>query len=216
MSLGLEASELQAEYRPALTEAGRLGQEAEIYVYDTLPGGAGFVRRVGELGLHVFEDALDILEHCPEQCDRSCYRCLRSYKNKLEHDLLDRQLGASLLRFLLDGTSPALDESRLNGAIDLLFEDLQRHGLNNATMERNGIVGVEGIGDVTAPILVRRNTGDSLIVGLHNPLTPDEPHDDQLRDVKEYAASCPVLLVDEILVRRNLPRATTHVMSRIG
>ena len=49
--LGLEAQELQAEYRPALTLGGRKGLEAEIYLYDTLPGGAGFSRRVGELVL---------------------------------------------------------------------------------------------------------------------------------------------------------------------
>src|SRR5205085_5420050 len=84
--LELEANELQAEYRPALTPAGRDGREAEIYLYDTLPGGAGFAQRVGNLGLAVFEDALQILQHCPANCDRSCYRCLRSYKNKFEHD----------------------------------------------------------------------------------------------------------------------------------
>ena len=62
--LELEPKELQAEYRPALTPAGRDGMEAEIYIYDTLPGGAGFARRVGELGLPVFERALAILESC--------------------------------------------------------------------------------------------------------------------------------------------------------
>ena len=82
--LELDPNELQAEYRPALTDAGRRGQEAEIYLYDTLSGGAGFARRVGELGLAVFEEALRILEACPERCDRSCYRCWRSYKNKFE------------------------------------------------------------------------------------------------------------------------------------
>ena len=111
--LGLEAQELQAEYRPALTLGGRKGLEAEIYLYDTLPGGAGFSRRVGELGLPVFEAALQLLDGCPDGCDRSCYRCLRSYKNKFEHDLLDRHLGASLLRFLLNGDAPLLDPLRL-------------------------------------------------------------------------------------------------------
>ena len=97
--LELEANELQAEYRPALTSAGRDGLEAEIYIYDTLPGGAGFAKRVGELGLSIFEDALKLLEKCPDNCDRSCYRCLRSYKNKFEHELLDRILGAGYCDF---------------------------------------------------------------------------------------------------------------------
>src|SRR5262249_41289640 len=138
--LELEARELQAEYRPALTPAGRDGREAEIYLYDTLPGGAGFAQRVGQLRLSVFEDALKLLENCPDNCDRSCYRCLRSYKNKFEHDLLDRQLGASLLRFVLQGTPPILDPGRLVRSTDLLFEDLLRQGIDGLTLHRDQTV----------------------------------------------------------------------------
>ena len=83
-SQGLDIQEIQADYRPALTPAGRQGAEAEIYLYDTLPGGAGFVQHVGDLGVPIFDAALAILEDCPDSCDSSCYRCLRSYKNKLE------------------------------------------------------------------------------------------------------------------------------------
>ena len=50
-----------AEYRPALTPEGRAGLESEIYIYDTLPGGAGFAKRVGDIGLPIFEDALKLL-----------------------------------------------------------------------------------------------------------------------------------------------------------
>ena len=140
--LELEPMELQAEYRPALTAAGRDGIEAEIYLYDTLPGGAGFTKRVGALGLPVFREALAILEKCPDDCDRSCYRCLRSYKNKFEHDLLDRQLGASLLRFLLDGTEPELDPNRVAYSTDLLINDLERQG-------------IDGLGTRTQPLCSR-------------------------------------------------------------
>ena len=47
--LELETGEIQAEYRPALTTKGKEGTEVEIFLYDTLPGGAGFSRRAGEL-----------------------------------------------------------------------------------------------------------------------------------------------------------------------
>ena len=132
--LELEANELQAEYRPALTTAGREGREAEIYLYDTLPGGAGFAQSVSNLGLEVFHDALQVLEECPDGCDRSCYRCLRSYRNKYEHDLLDRHLGASLLRFLIHGSYPTLDAGRLAASTDVLFEDLLRHNVSLVTL----------------------------------------------------------------------------------
>ena len=214
--LELEAKELQAEYRPALTAAGRDGREAEIYLYDTLPGGAGFAQRAGELGLVVFEDALRILETCPENCDRSCYRCLRSYKNKFEHDLLDRHVGASLLRFALLGTAPTLDERRLERSTDLLFQDLQRHGIEGLSLERNKALAIPGLEGLVAPILATKLDGTQFVVGLHGPLTPGEFSDDGLRQLKEFSMAVPVIPVDELVVRRNLPSATATLLDRIG
>lgn len=214
--LELEAAELQAEYRPALTAAGRDGREAEIYLYDTLPGGAGFAQRVGLLGLTVFEEALRILEHCPENCDRSCYRCLRSYKNKFEHDLLDRHIGASLLRFTLNGTTPTLDVARLERSTDLLFQDLERHGVEGLTLGRRQTLTIPGLGRVVAPIVASNRCGQQYVIGLHSPLTPDDPQDDRLRELKEFSAAVPVVLVDELVVRRNLPGATAKLLGRLG
>lgn len=214
--LGLEAQELQAEYRPALTPAGRQGSESEIYVYDTLPGGAGFVRQVSELGLEVFADALDILESCPEECDSSCYRCLRSYKNKFEHDLLDRQVGASLLRYLIHRTFPSLDSKRLEASTDLLFEDLERQHIEGVEFSRNHLMRIDGIGEVNVPICVKRPDGSEVIISLRNPLTPEAPSDDLIGQVKEYHPVVPVRLIDEIVVRKNLPTATSELISYIG
>jgi len=214
--LELEANELQAEYRPALTTAGRDGREAEIYLYDMLPGGAGFAQRVGRLGLVVFEDALQILENCPDGCDRSCYRCLRSYKNKFEHDLLDRELGASLLQFVLAGTPPTLNPTRLERSTDLLFQDLQRHGVDGLHLDRDKPVSVPGLDSVVAPILAVNRAGARFVVGLHSPLTPDYTPDAALRELKEFSAALPVILLDELLVRRNLPRATADLIVKLG
>src|SRR6202035_2877799 len=40
--LQIESTEILAEYRPALTDAGANGLETEVFIYDTLAGGAGF------------------------------------------------------------------------------------------------------------------------------------------------------------------------------
>ena len=214
-SLELDANELQAEFRPALTTPGREGREAEIYLYDTLSGGAGFARRVGELGITVFEEALRILETCPESCDRSCYRCLRSYKNKFEHDLLDRHIGASLLRFVIDGSTPDLNPARLAASTTLLFEDLFRQGIDGLTVERNRTVKLSGVGEVAAPIYVKRSDGQEFIVDLHGPLTPDIPGTPELRDVWNSCPSIQLLLADEIAVLRNLPSVTARLIEEI-
>ena len=213
--LELEPTELQAEFRPALTAAGRQGREAELYVYDTLPGGAGFARRVQRLGLSVFHDALRILENCPDMCDRSCYRCLRSYKNKFEHDLLDRYLGASLLRFLLTGAPPMLDPIRLDRATNLLCEDLARQAIQGLILERRKVVSVAGLSSILVPILATTPTGNRVAIGLRGPLTPDTPSDDCLKELMEFSAEIPVILVDELVVRRNLPSATADLISKL-
>src|SRR5262249_30818523 len=161
-------NELQAEYRPAITAAGRDGREAELYLYDTLSGGAGFSQRAGQLGLVLFERALQILEDCPDTCDRSCYRCLRGYKNKFEHDLLDRHVGAALPRFILTGEVPPPNLPRLERATDLLFEDLKRQGLDHLHLERNVTLSVPGLPTVVAPILATPNNGPSLVISLHD------------------------------------------------
>ena len=88
--LEIEPSELQAEFRPAITSLGAQGLQMELYLYDTLSGGAWFAKQVEGLGSKLFEKALAILKSCPGNCDRSCYRCLRSYKNKFDHEYLDR------------------------------------------------------------------------------------------------------------------------------
>lgn len=213
--LGIEPGELQAEYRPALTDLGREGLEAEIYLYDTLSGGAGFSRRVGELGVTVLEDALGLLESCPSQCDRSCYRCLRSFRNRFEHDLLDRYLGASLLRYLLRDEDPVLDDLRLDLSTQRLFEDLARQRLDDVQLQRDAEIDLPGIGKVVAPILATTPTR-TVIIGLHGPLTPDYPADEALRDAKEFSVGTPVVLADEIVVARNLPTATQQVMAVVG
>ena len=215
-ALGLDIHEIQAEYRPALTAAGRQGAEAEIYLYDTLPGGAGFVQRVGELGISIFDEALAILEQCPDSCDSSCYRCLRSYKNKLEHELLDRHVGASLLRSLLTGRHSTIDADRIEDSTDLLFSDLDRQGLECVSFERNAAVDLAGLPRVTAPILAKRTNGSEFILGLRNPLTADEPIDIALREFSDLSTSVPVYLVDELVVRKNLPAATREIIAYLG
>ena len=214
--LDLDPNELQAEYRPALTEAGRQGLEAEIYLYDTLPGGAGFAQRVGELGVSVFEEALRVLEACPEDCDRSCYRCLRSYKNKFEHDLLDRHVGASLLRFLVYGTVPAVDPRRTESSTALLFEDLCRQGIEGVTVEMNYPMTLPGRGSINVPIHIERSDGSELVVGLTEPLTRDTPANPVLGDLRQSLPSIQVELCDETVVSRNLPAATSQLIEAIG
>jgi hypothetical protein len=211
--LDIEASEIQAEYRPALTPLGHKGQEAEIYLYDTLAGGAGFTRRVQELGLSIFTDALGRLENCPANCDESCYQCLRSFRNRFEHSLLDRKVGASLLRYLLFDEAPTLDAARLDQSADKLFADLESRDVPGVTFQRHQTIDIVGVGPVTAPILATRD-GQQWIIGVHGPLTLDLPPTQELFDAKEYGG-IQVSLVDDMVIARNLPFATNSILKML-
>lgn len=208
--LDLGPGELSAEYRPALTEAGKLGQEAEIFIYDTLPGGAGFARRVGEMGLTVFRDALGFLEGC-RNCDTSCYRCLRNFQNKREHELLDRRSGARLLRYLLDGRMPPPDLSK---ADEMLYQDLLRQDVAGIRFSRNKRIAIPGIGDIVAPILAERDVGQMFVVASNSFLTPDTAPTSELDEMKEFSGN--VILKDDLLIRKNLPQATLEVIKKLS
>ncbi|MCZ2152958.1 MAG: DUF1998 domain-containing protein [Bryobacterales bacterium] len=212
--LELEEQELQAEFRPALTENGQRGIEAEIYLYDTLPGGAGFAKQAGRLGKSLFERAVDILEQCPDNCDRSCYRCLRSYKNKFEHELLDRHVGAALLRHALNGEPMALPPNRVQHSLDKLYYDLQRSGEGTISVERAANHNVPGLGTITAPILVKGN-GLDVVIDVSRPLCADVPTQPGLDELKEFSP-IPLIVIDELLIRRNLPRASGKVLATFG
>lgn len=212
--LELEPGELLAEFRPALNVAGNNGLEAEIFLYDTLPGGAGFASQLRYCGRELFERALSILKSCPEDCDASCYRCLRGFKNKFEHGMLDRQVGAMLVEYILTGEIPQFSAQRLQQSTDLLFEDLQRQDFSTWNIERNGTVVLPGLGNQTVPILISAN-GKQYAVGLSGPLTDSHPANESMQTIQLTPCEITTLLVNELTVRGNLPAATALVRTAI-
>lgn len=204
--LEIEATEVQAEFRPALTQAGAHGKEAEIYLYDTLAGGAGFTRRIHDLGRDVYELALDRLENCPAGCDESCYRCLRSFRNKFDHAFLDRKVGAALLRHLLYGTPPVLDEERLRRSTDRLAAALQGMDLTDTTITRDSSVDVPGIGAVLVPILVVKG-GKPFAFYVCSPLSTSGTPTEALHEAEENSGALAVKPINDIFISKNLPHA---------
>ena len=213
--LEIESGELLAEFRPALTPAGTSGLEAEIFLYDTLPGGAGFASQLPERGLELFQRALALMKTCPEDCDASCYRCLRSFKNKFEHSLLDRHVGVELFEYLLNGEAPGFNAARLRNSTTLLAHDLRRQTDGAFTFQTD--VPVEtGVGTVTAPILVTGPGGRRSIIALSGPLTDGHPADPEIGAFRDGGADIPILIENELVVRGNLPFATRNVRQKIG
>lgn len=106
--LDLDIREINAGYRPL-----RHGDDqfTDIFLYDTLSGGAGYATQAGQVFSAVFAEAESLLGQC--DCDSSCDKCLRHYGNRLHHGSLDRFLALDLIRFIKEGRSPdAFDRSR--------------------------------------------------------------------------------------------------------
>ena len=212
--LELESGELMAEYRPALTSAGKVGQEAEIFLYDTLPGGAGFSAELAESGISLFQKAQSLLRSCPENCDSSCYRCLRSFRNRIEHSLLDRHVGAQLLEYLLTGELTEFDRNRLRSSTTLLYNDLCRQAPSGLVFSMDTAVSSAAGTALTAPILAKCASGQQHVIALSAPLTPGYPADEVVAAaLTDQTIS--VVVENELIVRANLPAATGRVVSQL-
>lgn len=191
----IEAADIGAEYRVAMTSGGRTGKQVEIYLYDLTPGGAGFVSSAASNASALFEEALRKLESC--RCTHSCYECLCSYKNKWDHKYLHRGLAASFLRHVVYGEIPTItpeDEQRL---LRSLTKDLRESG---HTVEE-------------LPGAIRLPDIENRIVILGHPLMPKEPGSTNGRAL---AIVEDVFVLDQLRVDRALPAAVREVTGATG
>ena len=182
----IEASDIGADYRVAMTSGGRTGSQVEVYLYDLTPGGAGFVRSSTNDARQLFDVALQKVESCT--CTHSCYHCLRSYKNKWDHKYLHRKLAASFIRHVVYGESPTIaidDEQRL---LDAFSVDLVESGYN--------------VDRLDGGVRLRDLKGRTVVLG--HPLSPGEPGSDAGRTL---AVADKVVVIDQLLVDRALPAA---------
>jgi ATP-dependent helicase YprA (DUF1998 family) len=202
--LQIESGEILAEYRPALNDSGAAGSLVEIFIYDTLAGGAGFSPQMVPRAAELFQTALKILEECPERCDASCYRCLRSFRNRLDHTLLDRYVGGQLLRHILDGGEPPLSKIRAGKSLALLANELDRQFGQQFEVIRT----FEMQTPSPAPLILRNKAnGAETFVDIHSPIAPT------IRIFGSIGAS--VVVVDDLLVRRHLGEVVEKVAASL-
>lgn len=77
---------------------------AEIIIYDNVPGGAGYSRRIADKFTQILEFAYKIVSTC--ECDSSCYDCLRTYSNQPFHSSINRHVVKEFLQPLVEKVSP--------------------------------------------------------------------------------------------------------------
>ncbi len=190
--LDIDAADIGGGHRPALNEGGARGSEVEVFLYDTAPGGAGFVRSAARDPEALLTRALALLESC--QCSASCYACLRSHKNRWDHADLDRHLGATFLRHILHGERPWVPEHVEDRLLDMLETDLVDAG-------KNVVRGADGI--LTLP-----EYGERTLVISH-PLIRDQPGS---KRAFARGGKATDRYLDQLLVDRALPAAVLRAL----
>jgi ATP-dependent helicase YprA (DUF1998 family) len=135
--LQVEAGELKVGIRPARRAPGRV--HGEVFIYDDVPGGAGYARAVAQNLEEILNKALELGHHCPNPtCAGACYHCLYDYRNQLIHPLLDRRLGTAILEYLLYNKLPVLDEKQVEQYVAGLEEYARTGYIIRPGVEING------------------------------------------------------------------------------
>ena len=166
--LDIDPEELRIGVRPVIGSDGRL--QGEIYIHDTLPGGAGYARDINENLQEVFTEALALSRQCSNpDCSGACYSCLLDYRNQHEHPLLDRGLGCALLEWVLHGTTPSLPEPEMDAAVQPLREFVA------AT---HAVLPPRYVGSQYLPLVYQHPTrGQVAVIPVHTLATPPSRQD---------------------------------------
>ena len=114
--LQIDTNELAVGMRPWQHPDGRL--MGEVFLYDTLPNGAGYADEFVHDIDRILEVAHDICAGCRNtHCETACYRCLLDYGNQRYHALLNRHIAVDLLDFIREGREPELSLEKQERAL---------------------------------------------------------------------------------------------------
>jgi ATP-dependent helicase YprA (DUF1998 family) len=200
--LDLDPSEFGAGFRivPGLQPSTLM---LDIYLYDTLSGGAGYAELAARHMSTVLQDTLGLLEGCPAGCDLSCESCLKHYHNQHLKDRLDRKLGAALLRYAMVGEVPQeLNPTDQATSLGALRRSLEMDGFSCSSMV--------DVGGTMAPLVVEKGRKRAL-VGTHPPLLAPEWRQHSLQAVSGASS----LILNQYILSRNLPDEHQLVRAKV-
>lgn len=192
-TLQIEEGELSGNWCPVL---GRDSRDVHVFLYDLLPGGAGYTKLVRDNLETVLDETERLLYECT--CESSCYSCIRHYSNNFLHSSLDRLLAYALLKHLRTGSIPALTPQESQGVLSPLIDLLRLQDYKTLQNEvRDG---------VNVPLVIRRPSGAEVWVQAHHPLVDELLIPSPVRKAAE-AAFVEFCSLDAFMLRHDLPNA---------
>jgi len=179
---------------------------ADIYLYDTLSGGAGYSQQAGNELEGIINIVMDILGDCV--CDRSCTNCLRYYQNQYWHENLDRHLALDLLRYVLDDTIPTSDD--LIKQSELLLP-LQHLLILDGYRCCSGVVHH----DVLVPLYIETESNKYAIGAFNSLIDKNSMNFEHPLHLLDEYEDIQLILLNEFFLSRNLPGAYKVVKGKI-
>ncbi len=93
--LHVQDSELRATYK-------QVGARLEVILYDVVPGGAGYSKRLMETPVaQLLKKTVERLS-CGASCNKSCRQCLNDYSNQRHWDIFDRKIALKWISSVVD------------------------------------------------------------------------------------------------------------------
>jgi ATP-dependent helicase YprA (DUF1998 family) len=222
--LEIEAGEIVTGYRPGLHAQTPLGSAVEIFMYDQLSGGAGYVREARDRISAVLDGTRALLQHRPimgreppPACDRACYGCLLSFKSGFEHALFDRHVALDLLEAAASGKPARVDAARTQAAYATIAAWCETMFPGTALLRDHVLEGGPD-GPIKVPLALKTLGGDLVVPALSHPFSPSRPDDDGIAGLCDYSAGTgtTVVTVDHLDITRNLPAAMECVRQAVG
>ena len=138
--LDIDYNELLAGYRilPLEQKDSQGLYQADVYLFDTLSGGAGYSHIAGEMLPDIIETARGILESCENHCETSCYKCLRHYSNQFYHSQLNRFVALELLDYVVKGELKKLTLQEQQKVLAPVKRMMEIHNESFEEVEING------------------------------------------------------------------------------
>lgn len=185
--LQIDPSELAVGLRPWRQPDGSFN--GEVYIYDTLPNGAGYATEIYTEIKPILDVARRLLSEC--SCVTACYNCLQDYSNQTYHALLDRYLAIDLCNFIITGQKLALDSVRAQRSL----ENLQAFALPEYEVTKD----VEIRGERIPMVL---STPNKHQLGIYPTHTLELPTIDQIRHQEDTTGLRAVYCTEFDLTRR--------------
>ena len=114
--------------------------------------------------------------------------------------MLDRFVGAQLLRHILFGGPIPFDRTRATRSLAVLAADLERQLPSGYVVERHF-----GESGAIAPLVISRTNGNPIYIDIHSPIAPGVP----------VFGTSKAILVDDLGIRRHLGEEVERILRAI-